>query len=228
MEKNQFDLVINVLKRFEEYDLLDSFMLIGSWCVPFYDEYFNGLEGTGITRLKTRDIDFLISKPKVDQQAINIPNILSDLGFTVDFRGSEGYIKLIHPELTLEFLTPEKGRGTDRPVEFPQLGVNAVALRMLNFLTMETLKVRYKDITITVPHPAVFALHKLIVSERRRKEDKSLKDRTMAIGILNALIDKGEVKKIKSIIAGIHKGWANKIKSALESHKEEDLTQKIF
>jgi len=47
-------------------------------------------------------------------------------------KGSRGYVKLDHPDLLLEFLVPEKGKGTDKPHPLPKLGMNAVALIFRN------------------------------------------------------------------------------------------------
>jgi len=40
--------------------------------------------------------------------------MLKDLGFIEDFH-RKGLIRLNHPELIIEFLVPEKGRGRDTP-----------------------------------------------------------------------------------------------------------------
>ena len=41
MEKNQYELCIKVLQRLHNAGVLDSLVLIGSWCIPFYKEYFS-------------------------------------------------------------------------------------------------------------------------------------------------------------------------------------------
>ncbi len=45
---------------------------------------------------------------------------------------------------------------------------------------------------LNVPHPAAFALQKLIISSRRMKKEKGIKERQEAIRIMNCLIAKGE------------------------------------
>lgn len=40
MEKNQYELCVKVLKRLERTGVLKDVILIGSWCIPFYKEYF--------------------------------------------------------------------------------------------------------------------------------------------------------------------------------------------
>jgi hypothetical protein len=121
-----------VLKRLNRAGVLKDIMLIGSWCLPFYQEYFSSIKYS--PAIRTRDIDFLVPSPWKVHVRSDIPTLLKDLGFIVKHRGSQGYIILEHPDLLVEFLTPEKGRGADHPVAIPQLGVNAVALRYLNLL----------------------------------------------------------------------------------------------
>jgi hypothetical protein len=175
------------------------------------------------TTIRTRDIDFLIDKPAKLKHAVNIPELLKDLGFVTIFKGREGYLKLDHPDLMLEFLVPEKGKGTDKPVPLTKLGMNAVALRFLNLLTDNIIKIKVENFNISVPHPANFALHKLIIFQRRLKEDKAIKDRNAAVEILKALISKGEVVTIKHVFNSMIPKWQRKVIKGLEEVKERDI-----
>jgi len=141
----------------------------------------------------------------------------------VDFVGSKGQIRLIHPDLLIEFLVPEKGRGSDKPFPLPQLGVNAQPLRMLNFLTDNLIHLKVEGITITLPHPANFALHKLIIFQRRLKEDKAIKDRNTAIEILKVMINKGESKIIRQVFDSAPKKWQLKIIQGLSEPMDKDI-----
>ncbi len=154
MEKKQYDLCLEVLRRFHEHKLLSEFILIGSWCIVFYEKYFSSPDYIRHISLITRDIDFLIDRPQCVKAEVDIPELLKDLGFIATFIGPEGYMKLDHPRLILEFLTPERGRGRDAPHPLPSLHVNATALRFLNFLSENTIKVKVKNFTIQLPHPA--------------------------------------------------------------------------
>lgn len=40
MEKKQSDLCLEILRRFHNAGILDDLILIGSWCVYFYKDYF--------------------------------------------------------------------------------------------------------------------------------------------------------------------------------------------
>lgn len=138
-------------------------------------------------------------------------------------KGSKGYIKLEHPDLLLEFLVLEKGRGTDRPFPLPKLGVNAVALRFLSFLSSNTIKVKVEDFYVTMPHPANFALHKLIIFQRRLKKDKAVKDRNIAIEVLKSLIDKGETSIIRQVFSSIPKKWQARVIKGLNKSEDKDI-----
>ncbi|MBF0107453.1 MAG: hypothetical protein HQM16_19260 [Deltaproteobacteria bacterium] len=67
-----------------------------------------------------------------------------------------------------------------------------------------------EKVTFSVPHPINFALHKLIIFQRRRNKDKALKDKESALRILRALINKGETQLIKDKLKNIPKGWQKK------------------
>lgn len=221
MEKNQYELCVKVLKRLEKAGVLKDVILIGSWCIPFYKEYFAGIKY--ISAIKTRDVDFLIPNPHGIKVNVNIPELLKDLGFIIGYRGAKGYIKLEHPDLVVEFLSPEKGRGTDRPIPVPKLGVNAVALRFLSLLIDNVIKVKVEDFEVLLPHPANFALHKLIIFQRRFKEEKAIKDRNSAIEILKALINKGETNTIRRVFGSLLPKWQKKVIKGLEEAKEREI-----
>jgi len=214
VEKNQYKLCIEVLKRLEKSGVLKQIVLIGSWCIPFYKEYFSGVKF--LTSIRTRDIDFLIPNPSKIAGHVDIAELMKDLGFIVGYKGSKGVIKLEHPDLAIEFLVPEKGRGTNEPYPLPELGVNAQALRFLNFLTDGVVTVEIENIALTIPHPINFALHKLIIFQRRKNDDKAQKDMESALRILKAVVEKGETDIMVAKFNGIPKGWQQKILMGLK------------
>ncbi|MCB1454022.1 MAG: hypothetical protein KDJ43_10275, partial [Rhizobiaceae bacterium] len=82
-------------------------------------------------------------------------------------------------ETLVEFLTPsfEAEEGLR---ELAALGVSAQSLHFLNFVISDPLPAAaiYRDgILIHIPRPERFAIHKLIVSDRRRDGADSLKSR---------------------------------------------------
>lgn len=221
MEKNQYDLCLEVLRRLYQNDLLNKIILIGSWCLPFYEQYFRGIQYQ--PAIKTRDLDLLFTKSLTNDINTDIPALLKDLGFIVGFKGSKGYIVLQHPDLIVEFLVAEKGKGTDNPVPLPGLGINATALRYLGFLTMNTIKVEVDNLSVILPHPANFALHKLIVAQRRRNPEKKEKDMDAALSVIHALIAKGEKAVLQTTFFSIPEKWQDSIINSLKNEGENEI-----
>ena len=223
MEKKQYDLFLEILRRFNKAGILHNIILIGSWCIYLYKDYFSGTNHIDHMIMKTRDVDFLIDRPDTIKVEVDVPELLKDLGFVTIFKGNRGYIKLDHPDLLVEFLVPDKGKGVDKPIPLKKLRINATALRFLNFLTDNTIKIKVDDFYVTVPHPVNFALHKIIVFQRRVNKDKSLKDKDAAVKLLWALIIKKEQKALKHVFENIPQKWQKKIIKGLEEAQEEDI-----
>ena len=216
MEKKQYDLFIEILQRFQKEGLLEDVILIGSWTTVLYKSYFKGYERLKKYALVTRDLDLLVDHPNKLKGNVDIPHLLEDLGFVVSFVGRKGYIHLIHPDLIVEFLTPERGRGVDGPVPLKKWGMNATALRFLDFLVKDNMTITLEGIKVILPHPARFAIHKLVVAQRRKNKDKARKDNMAAVDILNDLIDAGQDDKIRSVYKEFSLPWQKKIVAALK------------
>lgn len=223
MEKSQFKLCLEVLRRLEKSGVLKDIILIGSWCMPFYKDYFSSVGYS--PSIKTRDIDFLVPKLSAAGSRTDIPELMKDLGFIMGFRGREGYMVLEHPDLAIEFLVPEKGRGTDKPVSLPRFGMNAQALRFLELLTKNTVQITVEDLSVTMPHPANFALHKLVISHRRHDKDKSAKDREAALGVFRALIKKKEESLVRGVFRSLPSKWQKTVLKELKALGETLVTE---
>ena len=178
--------------------ILDKIMLVGSWCILLYEDYFKGKSILPI--LRTRDLEFLFPVPLNLDRKTDLYDLLKDLGFVLDYKGEQGYIIFEHPDLILEFLVPARGRGSDKPFPLDQLGINAQALRFMDALTRDPIHIQFNDVTVTLPHPVDFALHKLFIAGQRKDKDKAEKDRSQAIALLTVLNASGDTKKsVKSL-----------------------------
>lgn len=215
-----YDLCHEVLKRLQKSGVLSQIIIIGSWCQYFYKDYFANVEYS--SAIRTRDIDFLVPVSPKFKEKVDVPELLKDLGFLLDFSVS-GHMRLIHPDLIIEFLVPERGRGRDKPYPLPQLGLNAQSLRYLDLLEQNSMRFKTMGLEVNLPHPAAFALHKLIISKRRLKEEKRLRDSQSAHHILNCLIENGDCDIIKKIYDGLPKKWKTRILSTLEDPEEKDI-----
>ena len=108
-------------------------------------------------------------------------------------------------------------------IKIPRLGINAIALRYLNFLVDDAIKVDVEDFAVCLPHPVNFALHKLIIFQRRFKKDKADKDREAAVMLLRALIRKGDTRHIKSIFDSVPLRWRKSVLKGLQKTEDKDI-----
>ena len=220
MEKSQYKLCLEILRRFNRCGVLSDFILIGSWAVVFYEEYF---KKKSEFVLRTRDVDFLIDKPGAIKVKVDIPDLLKDLGFVISFT-DEGWINLSHPELILQFLVPERGKGVEKPISLPSLGMNAEALRFLSFLSEKVIRIKVEDFIVTLPHPVHFALHKFIISQRRgKKEEKAIKDRDAGVAVFKALIANGEQGSLRETFNKMPPKWQKMALEGLKLSEEPGL-----
>ena len=212
---DQFEILLLVLRRFQEKRILKELMLIGSWCLQFYRYHFENPEK--LPAFRTLDVDFLIPHASKIKTEANIPEILKNEGFVSIYNRASDIVKYNHKELQVEFLVPELGRGGERSREIKNLHIKAIALRYLNMLLDRPLLVHYEGLQVRVPEPAAFALHKLIVSEERKNKEKQKSDLETALGLLDYLYGKPhEVSRIKTILKSLPKSWVETIHSIAE------------
>ncbi|MDP8215431.1 MAG: GSU2403 family nucleotidyltransferase fold protein [Candidatus Euphemobacter frigidus] len=218
--KERERLFIKILKEFQEADALDSLILIGSWCQHFYRLYFNN--SPEIPAIRTLDLDFLIPHRGKIKKDVNIPDVLTKLGFETTSNYPSGLIKFIHPDLSVEFLFPERGRGSNKPYEIKKLHINAQGLRFLTLLSENLMTISTDELKVTLPEPAAYVLHKFIIDRRRLKKDKSEKDLNTAKEIGEFLLDNPEQRiKLKKIFNALPKKWQGKIKTSVKNISPE-------
>ena len=73
-----------------------------------------------------------------------------------------------------------------------------------------------------LPHPANFALHKLLISGRRQKE-KAERDREQALAVMRALVAAGKGDRLYAVFAGIPKRWQAAIIRVLKNNGEDEF-----
>jgi hypothetical protein len=212
-DEPQRRLFLDVLRRLHEIGVLPDLILIGSWCKHYYGELFQ--DPDALSPNKTTDIDFLIPLPTHRKQKIDLPGALAPFGFRVEFNNA-GYMTLYNPELHIDFMVPEKGKGVDAPVPVAAFGVRATALRYMTLLLDNLITVKKNGLRVTLPAPANFALHKLLVSTRRAKAVKAAKDFLNGCEILHAMIQNGESQTIQTLWISLPQGWKKTVLRSFE------------
>lgn len=127
----------------------------------------------------------------------------------------------------VEFLTPSFRPEEDiRPL--PALGVSAQSLHYLNYLIAGPIKaaVLYRSgVLVQIPQPERFAIHKLIVADRRRAgpdQFKSIKDRAQAAFLIRALAQDRpeELREAYDIALASGPRWGERIAASLKRMPE--------
>ena len=151
----------------------------------------------------TRDVDIAADfrlPVAVEQRAIDLQDVLQ--------KSAMGFIEvpMLHPkhpatrykmrdgEHRVELFTPELGKSGDQPIKIPYLNAVAEPLRFLDYLIAETQPAVIPfdiGVLVNVPDPARFAIHKLVVSQRRPAAfaAKAAKDIDQARQLLDVLLD---------------------------------------
>ena len=182
-------LFLKLLKLFDALGLWnDGVELIGSWSFLLYQRHL----GVRSLPLRTQDVDFLLPWPYPARSTVGLPDALSELGFR-SARNSDGSNYFVHPELKLEFLSPERGKGGLDARAIKPLGVRAVTLRFMDMLLNDSIFVKEGGIRVRVPKPLNFCLHKFVIAQRREKHDKCEKDILQAVYVL-AILEPAEFK----------------------------------
>ena len=215
MEK--FDLLVKVLGDLQDVGILKHLVLVGSWCQDFYRyQYGNPKE---IPATKTMDADILIPRrmPKVNPP-VDIVAIMKKNDFVFEIGTTSGLYKFNHPMLKVEFLTDPGAKPEEVTRHFEQLGVNAQELHFMSLPLMYNYPLTYKHLTFNIPEPEAFALHKLIVCQRRINKEKAEKDRLTAQGMFQFILaDPKRVERLHKIFGEQSKGWQKTIRKALEN-----------
>lgn len=221
MQSKQYELSLNVLRKLEEVGVLQNLVLVGSWCLVLYRDYFRDVGA--LPAVRTRDMDFLVPSVTAIRKSVDIPDLLKDLGFIIGFRGTQGVMMLEHPELMIEFLVPERGRGGEGLQDLPKLKMNAQALRFMGIALMMPIRLPFGNVLVNAPHPAAFALHKLLVAPCRRNVEKKRKDIEAATLVLDLLNKKNEMQIARDLLAKFPPAWKKRILTTVHRERLEAL-----
>jgi hypothetical protein len=126
----------------------------------------------------------------------------------------------------VEFLTPSF-RAEEDIRELPALGVAAQSLHFLNYLIAQPIKAAalYRSgVLVQIPRPEAYAIHKLIVANRRSGPDqlKSRKDRAQAKLLIEALAEDrpDELREAYADAIGRGPQWRAHIEATLKRMPE--------
>ncbi len=142
-----------------------------------------------IAQFKNVSVAVEDSTPPVLEVLKEVDKSFRAVPHTVDGRRVTSYAA--KSGLRVDFLTPNEGAETGRPQSLPALKTDAQPLRFLDYLIHDpepAVILHHAGIHVQVPSPARYAVHKLIVSRRRReglaKRDKDLQQAETLLEVL--------------------------------------------
>ncbi len=213
--EEKYERLSAVLKELQEKGVLDGLVIVGSWCQYYYRVLFDN--APEIPLLRTLDVDFLVPNPSKFKTNVDVSELLNLLGFDSDFDYSTGLVKYVHPDLEIQFLTPALGRAKDTPYEIKQLNINAEGLTYMKMLQDYKFSMTHDGLTVWLPEPEAYTLHKILISFKRKNPAKKEKDLMAAISIGELCLDyEPRRERLKTIYAHLPKKWQRTISSVLK------------
>jgi hypothetical protein len=215
-------------------------VVVGSHAFALYSNMLGVKWNTHSTRTQDIDIasDNIIKIGAIDKQVDLKETILqSGLGFfeapTLNRKEVSTTFAAKGKQLRVDVLTPMLGRMSSEPVYLASLKTMAQPVRFLDYL-LENIQpaiiVSKSGILVNTPSPARFALHKLVVSQRRLPafHTKSKKDINQAEQLLTVLVDErpGDILLALEAIKELPNKFNQQLKSGMR-HLTPDLQREM-
>lgn len=185
--------------------------VVGSWCFYIYQTFL----GVSAYPIRTDDLDILVPIPWKGP-TLDLAELLREMGFSESFKpnGSTTYHR---PGIRVEFLTAARGRGAEESKTEKKLGISPQALRFMDMLLQQPLQIKIMaGVTVTVPAPSTFLLHKLLISGRRTSEHKHDKDLAQAIAVARFVLqDELQREALAVTWATLLKSWRSRVLKAV-------------
>lgn len=184
---------------------------------------------------RTQDVDFAHAGKSV---SIALPSNIEvdvhraieslEMGFlpVSGLAGKAGatYLNPKEPDFRLDFLTP-RHRGGDAPIEHPRLHVTMQPLRFIEYSLENVVQVALFSAEVTgvvnVPHPARYALHKLLIYGERSVSftQKANKDLAQAAALLDwfKTYRPWEVEEAWQDMVNRGKGWVGRVERGIKA-----------
>jgi len=175
-------------------------VLVGSHAFGVYGNMLGVKWDSATTR--TQDVDIahdLKLELGLKDKAVNLRQVLidSEMGFievpALNRKAPSTRFHIRGKQLSVDILTPMFGKTTSTPIHLSVLDTYAEPVRFLDFLLEDiqsAIIVAKAGILVNVPAPARYALHKLVISQRRTAhlQTKKLKDISQAEQLLKVLL----------------------------------------
>jgi hypothetical protein len=222
-----------VIRRLADYGFFHAGgVLIGTHAFLAYSNMLGVSWGTAA---RTQDIDFAhpgksISLLLAADFDVHVHEAIESLGMgllpVASLTSAHGasYLNPREPDFRLDFFTV-RHRGGDTPYEHPQLHITLQPLKFMEFSLEDVQQAALLStagvVLANVPHPARFALHKLIVYGEREGTfaAKANKDLAQAACLLGALKmhRPWDIEEAWADLAARGKGWIDRARHGLDA-----------
>lgn len=185
--------------------------------------------------LRTQDVDVaadLGMSIAVPELSADVPGVLESLemGFlpvpSLNRKSPSTSYKVRGQGLRVDLLAPARRDG-QAPIPLPRFGATAQPLKFLDFVTEHAATaavVNGGGVSVNVPDPARFALHKLIVAGERpaSMHTKRSKDVWQASQLLEVLVEErqGDLRMAWDAIVERGRAWVRQVDSGLAAMEE--------
>ncbi len=200
------DQIDRILSVFDQAGFLNDVILIGSWCLVFYQQIFEGFSPL----VRTTDIDFYVPDVKKPSSDCNLISALREINYDHISDTLTNKSKFISPDgFEIEFLTKLYRQG-ESTITIGKTGINAESLSYVELFSQHYMEVKRNGLSLKIASPSAFVLQKLLINDRRGlKAEKDLQAIQYVLGFL--VLSKKQTADFLSIWNNLPKKWKAKI-----------------
>ncbi len=200
---NEYDEQIDhILFVFQQEGFLNDVILIGSWCLVFYQQIFEGFSPF----IRTTDIDFYVPDVKKTSASGNVISALREINYDHISDTLTNKSKFISPDgFEIEFLTKLYRKG-DSTVTIGKTGITAESLSYVELFSQHFLEVNRNGLLFKIASPSAFVIQKLLINERRGiKAEKDMQSIAYVLSFVT--LSKKQTSDFLSIWNGLPQKW---------------------
>ena len=216
--EEQIDRIISV---FSQAGFLNDVILVGSWCLVFYQHILDGF----IPLIRTTDIDFYIPDVKKTSVKGDVISSLREINYDHISDTLTNKSKFISPDgFEIEFITRLYRQG-DSTLTIGKTGIIAESLSYVELFSQHFIEVKRNGLLLKIASPSAFVLQKLLINERRGlKAEKDIQAITYVLSFL--MLSKKQTADFLAIWNDLPKKWKAmiiKVASKNDLHLPEGL-----
>lgn len=198
-----------ILRAFSDAGFINDVVLIGSWCLYFYADIFEGF----IPSVRTTDIDFYVPNSKT-ANAKNLSLQLKAMNYDHFQDTITNKSRFVSPGgFEIEFLARPNRDGLSC-VRLGSSGVFAESLSYLDLYNTNYLEIEKWGLCFKIASPSSFVIQKIMIQNRRGA--KALKD-AQAIKYVSSFIfaSRKSETEFMNIYLSLPKKWKRQVKEFL-------------